>query len=54
MDSEIVQAQDSVKESFAEYEELKSLKHPLKANFLLIFHLQTDYRTDSAAGRGYP
>lgn len=44
MDSEIVQAQDAVKESFAEYEELKSLRHPLKAHFLLtlaLFNLLT-------------
>jgi two-component system nitrogen regulation sensor histidine kinase NtrY len=44
MDPDIVQAQGAVSESFAEYEQLKSLKHPLKANFVLtlaLFNLLT-------------
>jgi two-component system nitrogen regulation sensor histidine kinase NtrY len=44
MDPDIVQAQGAVSESFAEYEQLKSLKHPLKTNFVLtlaLFNLLT-------------
>ncbi len=44
MDSEIVDAQRIVNDSFREYEELKSLKHPLKSNFFLtlaLFNLMT-------------
>ncbi len=44
MDPDIVQAQGAVSESFAEYEQLKSLKHPLKSNFVLtlaLFNLLT-------------
>jgi HAMP domain-containing protein len=44
MDPDIVQAQVAVSESFAEYEQLKSLKHPLKSNFVLtlaLFNLLT-------------
>lgn len=44
MDPEIVHAQRIVNESFQEYEGLKTLKHPLKSNFLLtlaIFNLIT-------------
>lgn len=39
MDPEIVQAQRAVSESFSEYEQLKSLKHPLKANLVLLLAL---------------
>jgi two-component system nitrogen regulation sensor histidine kinase NtrY len=44
MDPDIVQAQGAVSDSFAEYEQLKSLKHPLKSNFVLtlaLFNLLT-------------
>lgn len=44
MDSEIVDAQRMVNDSFREYEELKSFKHPLKSNFFLtlaLFNLLT-------------
>lgn len=39
MDPEIVHAQRVVSESFEEYEGLKTLKHPLKSNFLLTLAL---------------
>jgi two-component system nitrogen regulation sensor histidine kinase NtrY len=39
MDPEIVHAQRIVNESFQEYEGLKTLKHPLKSNFLLTLAL---------------
>lgn len=39
MDPEIVHAQRVVSDSFQEYEELKTLKHPLKSNFLLTLAL---------------
>lgn len=39
MDPEIVQAQRAVSDSFSEYEQLKSLKHPLKANLVLLLAL---------------
>jgi len=39
MDPELVHAQRIVNESFQEYEGLKTLKHPLKSNFLLTLAL---------------